>query len=120
PLVPCLACANPISTEAAACPKCGHPNTPPAPTGGPAARPPAEGVPSCYRCSNPATTRCQSCNALSCALHLSSIYVAHGRGGAYELRCESCYQSAEAWKVFGYVVFAVVVVGLILFLSVGR
>jgi hypothetical protein len=99
PLINCPACGRQISTEAEACPQCGHPNRPPA-------REPAG--PSCYACSATATTRCQSCGALSCAQHLQSIYVPHGRGGAYELRCESCYSSAQARKVVGWVIAGII------------
>jgi hypothetical protein len=107
-LIPCPACGHQISVEAEACPQCGHPNRPAAPAAGP----------KCYACSAPATTRCQSCGALSCAQHLQSIYVPHGRGGAYELRCESCYSSAVSWKVFGWVVGGIVlIIGLVIFLS---
>ena len=99
-LLPCPECGREISTLAESCPGCGHPNRPratPAPTG-----------PTCYSCSATATTRCQSCGALSCAEHLQSIYVTHGRGGAYELRCESCYASAKALQIGGWIVFAIV------------
>jgi hypothetical protein len=101
PLINCPACGREISTEAEACPQCGHPNRPStrAPSG-----------PTCYACSAAATTRCQSCGALSCAQHLQSIYVPHGRGGAYELRCESCYSSAMSWKVFGWIFGGIVLV----------
>lgn len=103
PLIPCPECGRQISTAAEACPQCGHPNrTAPKteadwePTG-----------PRCYACSAAATTRCQRCGALSCAVHLNSIYVSHGQGGAYELRCESCYSSAMAWKVVGFIIIGV-------------
>ncbi len=98
-LIECPACGRRISAEAAACPQCGHPNR--------LAAPAAEG-PKCYACPALATTRCQSCGALSCAQHLQSIYVPHGRGGAYELRCESCYSSAETWKIVGWIVSGIV------------
>jgi hypothetical protein len=98
PLINCPACGRQISTEAEACPQCGHPNRPTAPATGPP----------CYACSAAATTRCQRCGALSCAQHLQSIYVSHGQGGAYELRCESCYSSAAIWKVVGWVLAGVV------------
>ena len=105
PLIPCPECGRQISTAAEACPGCGHPNRP--------ARREADG-PECYACSAPATTRCQACGTLSCAVHLQSIYVSHGRGGAYELRCESCHASAMTWKVvgwaFGAVVFAIIAI----------
>jgi hypothetical protein len=101
PLIPCPACGHEISTEAEACPQCGHPNRP-------ASRAPAG--PTCYACSAEATTRCQSCGALSCAQHLQSIYVQHGHGGAYELRCESCYSSAMSWKIVGWVFAGIVLI----------
>src|SRR5262249_4877165 len=101
PLSTCPACGRQISTEAESCPQCGHPNrvAPRAPPG-----------PKCYACSAPATTRCQRCGALSCAQHLQRIYVAHGRGVACEVRCESCYSSAMVWKVVGGILFVVVLI----------
>ncbi len=107
PLIPCPACGHSISIEAEACPQCGHPNRP---------APRAATGPTCYACSAPATTRCQSCGALSCAEHLQSIYVAHGRGGAYELRCESCYSSAMTWKVFSWVFAGIVLIVVLVFI----
>jgi uncharacterized membrane protein YvbJ len=100
-LIPCPECGREISIAAEACPGCGHPNRvrPHAPTG-----------PTCYSCSAAATTRCQSCGALSCAEHLQSIYVTHGRGGAYELRCQSCYESAKARQIVGWIIFAIILV----------
>jgi hypothetical protein len=71
---------------------------------------PAVAGPKCYACAAVATTRCQSCGALSCAQHLQSIYVSHGEGGAYELRCEDCYSSAMVWKVVGGVFFVIVLI----------
>ena len=85
-LIECPACGRQISAEANACPQCGHPNR-------------AAGL-KCYACAVPATTRCQSCGALSCVRHVQSIYVSHGEGGANELRCETCYSSAEARTAF--------------------
>ena len=102
PLMDCPACGRKISTEAEACPQCGHPTRL-------AARAPAG--PKCYACSAAATTRCQRCGALSCATHLQPLFVAHGEGGGYELRCANCYASAMTWKVVGCV-FA----GIILFI----
>lgn len=103
-LISCQACGNQISSAAEACPQCGHPNSAAPrrqrqPTG-----------PSCYACSNTATTRCQSCGTLSCASHLDSIYVRHGRGGAYELRCKDCYSSAQAWQAVGCVISIIVLI----------
>ena len=106
PLIECAACGREISTEAEACPQCGHPNR--------AAARAATG-PKCYACSAAATTRCQSCGVLSCAQHLRSIYVTHGRGGAYELRCESCYSSAMVWKIVGGIIFLIVLVIILVF-----
>ena len=118
-LIACPACGHQISTEAAACPNCGHPNRAAAPA--PAPPPPVPTGPQCYACLAPATTRCQSCGALSCAVHLESIYVQHGHGGAYELRCQSCYESAETWKVVGWVIAGVVVIFvLIMMTQIGR
>ena len=109
PLINCPECGHRVSTEAEACPQCGHPSRPPV-------REPAG--PKCYACSLEATTRCQSCGALSCAEHLQSIHVYHGRGGAYELRCDSCYSSASAWKVTSWVLAGIViVVGLVIALA---
>jgi hypothetical protein len=111
-LIPCSACGRQISTEAEACPQCGHPNR--------LATSTLTG-PKCYACSSLATTRCQSCGAMSCAQHLQSIFVWHGRGGAYELRCESCYSSAQTWKVVGWVIGGIVlVIILIIWSQMGR
>jgi hypothetical protein len=110
PLINCPACGHKISVEAEACPECGHPNRP-------STRVPAG--PKCYACSATATTRCQSCGALSCALHLQSIYVQHGDGGAYELRCKSCYESAQSWKVVGWIILAAFVI-FILFICLAK
>ena len=109
PLIECPACGRQISIEAEACPQCGHPNrrSDLAPTG-----------PRCYACAALATTWCQSCGRLSCAQHLQSIYVPHGHGGAYELRCESCYSSAQTWKIFGWIIAGIVLlIMLMVFLS---
>ena len=108
PLIPCPACGREISIAAEACPQCGHPNR---------ATTQASQGPTCYACSATATTRCQRCNALSCAEHVKSIYVPHGKSGAYELRCESCYSTAMAWKIVGWVIMGVIllVVALIFF-----
>jgi len=99
PLIACPACGRQISIAAEACPQCGHPNRPAADT---------QSGPRCYHCSAAATTRCQCCGVLSCAVHLQPIYVNHGRGGANELRCNSCYGSAMIWKVVGFVIFAII------------
>ena len=77
--------------------------------------------PKCYSCSAPATTRCQSCGALSCAQHLESIYVIHGEGGAYELRCESCHSSAMSAKVFAWILGGIaLIVILVIWSQMGR
>ena len=112
PLTNCPECGRQVSTAADACPQCGHPllAVATAPSG-----------PKCYSCSVAATTRCQSCGALSCAQHLQSIYVSHGKGGTYELRCESCYSSAQAWRVFGWIVGGIgVIIVLIIWSQMGR
>lgn len=87
----CSACAKQISVEAEACPNCGQPNRP------------APAKLQCYSCASAATTKCQHCNKLSCPVHLNSIFVEHGKGGAYELRCTDCYESAHNWKVISWV-----------------
>jgi hypothetical protein len=53
--------------------------------------------------------------------HLRSIFVRRGNGGAYELRCDSCYSSAQAYHAFlwilalvGLIIFAVIVFGVAL------
>jgi len=105
PLINCRACGHQISVEAEACPQCGHPNRP-------STR--AEAGPKCYACSATATTKCQSCGTPSCVEHLQSIYARHIRGGAYELRCESCYSSAMAWRVISWIVFGIaLLIGLL-------
>jgi hypothetical protein len=106
PLIECPACGRQISAAADACPQCGHPNRPAAPAAGP----------KCYACAAAATTRCQSCGALSCAQHLQSIYVYHGDGGAYELRCQNCYSSAEAWKAFRWIFVGIAFVVMLVLL----
>ena len=70
---------------------------------------PVRDGPMCYACAAAATTRCQSCGSMSCVRHVDSIYVSHGNGGAYELRCENCYSSAVIWKVVGATLAAIVV-----------
>jgi hypothetical protein len=105
PLNPCPACGRQISTEAESCPQCGHPNKPSFVFA-------EKSGPTCYACRTTATTRCQSCGKLSCAMHVNSIYVSHGHGGGYELRCNSCYSYAQVWQVIGIIAF--VFVGLII------
>jgi hypothetical protein len=125
-LISCPECGRQISTAAEACPGCGYPirsgGRPPAPAsaaerefqqkvdeiGKKAAAAKEPDGPRCYSCPRTATTRCQSCGAFSCAEHLQSIWVSHGKGGAYELRCQSCYESAQAWQTFGWV-FGIIV-----------
>ncbi|MFM8223157.1 MAG: zinc ribbon domain-containing protein, partial [Planctomycetaceae bacterium] len=64
PLVNCPECSRQVSTAADACPQCGYPmqSASPAPVG-----------PKCHACAAAATTRCQSCGALSCVQHLQII-----------------------------------------------
>jgi len=102
-LIPCPACGRQISVEAIVCPQCGHPACA------------AAAEPKCYACAAPATTRFQSYGTLSCALHLQSIFVAHGDGGSYELQCESCRSSAEAWYIFGLALAGIaLMIGLVI------
>jgi hypothetical protein len=108
PLVSCPECGRQISTAAEACPQCGHPNRPTQQTG--------PSGPTCYACSAQATTRCQSCGALSCALHLQSIFVSRGHGGgAYELRCKNCYSWAQAWQIIGFVIIGIILLVVAMF-----
>lgn len=104
PLIDCPECGRAISTEAEACPQCGHPNQ-------------ADifrwAGPSCYACSSVATTKCQSCGKFSCARHLQSTWA--GRG--YELRCRKCYSSAKMLITFHWM-FAAVAVAIVLMLLV--
>ena len=110
PLIQCSACGRQISTEADTCPQCGHPNR---------AAPRAAGQP-CYSCSAAATTR-SSKRVQAGRTPSRSIFVSHGRGGAYELRCDSCYSSAVTWKVVGWIFFAVVaIIILTMFVGIGR
>jgi hypothetical protein len=100
-LVSCPICSRDISSAAVSCPQCGHPMSPAIPTG-----------PTCYKCQSLATTRCQSCGAVSCIQHLRSV---HFWGEArHELRCESCQESAMARKV-ALVILQVLIVILALF-----
>jgi hypothetical protein len=99
PLISCPACGSQISTEAEACPQCGHPNR---------ATTQAAPGPKCYACSAAATTRCMWCNALSCALHVQSVNVFDGhRSFSTALLCPDCLAKGKenlAWqRAFGCV-----------------
>jgi hypothetical protein len=108
PLINCSACDRQISTEAESCPQCGHPNR--------AASHSPRGK--CYACEAAPTTKCQKCGRLSCAQHLQHTFVPHGRGGANELLCKSCFSEVEASKSFYFVMRIVVgIVGVILLVS---
>lgn len=107
PLTNCPECDHRVSTAAEACPSCGHP-----------LRPDDDAGPTCYACRAEATTRCQSCGTFSCPRHLQNTYVQRGNSGSNELRCESCYNSAQMWKALGCVLVAVFAV--IFFLTMGR
>ena len=112
PLINCPACGHRISIEAEACPECGHPNRHPTQ---------AHDEAKCHACSATATTRCHKCNALSCAQHVQSIYVPHGEGGAYELRCKSCYDDAAFWRGFRWVILGILfIIFLIFMVSMSR
>ena len=53
---------------------------------------------------------------MSCPRHLESVYVSHGQGGAYELRCDSCYSSAETWKfLWPIIMFGIAIVAFLIF-----
>jgi hypothetical protein len=103
-LIPCPECDRMISEAASACPQCGHP-----------CDPLKDSVsPSCYSCDAVATTRCEKCNALSCARHLRSVYVQYGDRGGREMRCDKCYSSAVTGKVIGAIIFVVVLIIILL------
>ena len=110
-LVKCLACGRQISSEAEACPQCGHPNK---------TASPASVGPRCYACPAQATTLCQSCGAMSCVTHLKSVFVHHGpdHGGGYELRCESCHSSYMTWRIVAGIIAGFVFILLVL--TMGR
>lgn len=111
-LIHCPECDRQVSTQAAACPGCGHPIADTAPV------PPSEPAgPGCYSCTAAATTRCQRCGTLSCAEHLQSIYVSRGKGGSYELRCESCYSMAWMWRIVSGVLFVIVLIFILIIWS---
>jgi hypothetical protein len=61
-LIGCPACGRQISSEADACPQCGHPNrkTPPAATGLPS---------QCRSCGEPGVGACKACGRFYCARH---------------------------------------------------
>jgi hypothetical protein len=46
---------------------------------------------------------------------LQSIYVSANRGGGYELRCETCYESARAWQIVGWVFTGIIVLIMVIF-----
>jgi hypothetical protein len=62
PLIQCAACGRQISTEAEACPQCGHPNRS-TPISAPAART------TCRSCAQPAVGSCKACGGFYCASH---------------------------------------------------
>jgi hypothetical protein len=72
PLICCTACGRQISTEAAACPQCGHPN-----------RPASLAPTPCKSCSQPAIGACKKCGKFYCAKH--------GGGTSYGPLCSTCY-----------------------------
>lgn len=110
PLVDCPVCGRGISSEAAACPQCGHPNRSPTDSAPPSTSP------QCYACTATATTRCQACGALSCVQHVRSIYVSRGKGGSHELRCEKCDEAAVDWNRDGCIIQALVVAFIVAFI----
>lgn len=116
-LIDCPECGRQVSSAAEACPQCGYPISPVLPL---------STEPSCYACSGTSTTRCQSCGKFSCAMHLEPIFVHYyyRRGGASELRCQSCVKQAEGrqriWAIsVGISLGLVVVVGVVTFATIG-
>lgn len=112
-LVPCEACGRSISTEAAACPQCGHPGA-----GGPRALPRASlpaavgSGPPCHACEAPATTRCSRCGTPCCVEHLAAAAVGGRWGSEVALRCADCAGVAE--RIRRLRVVLTVVVGIVL------
>ncbi len=82
-LIPCPACANPLSPEAELCPQCGHPTS--------EHRVSAPRPEPCYKCGAAATQRCVHCEAFSCAAHLNNY--ANQHGGV--LLCTTCGERQE-------------------------
>jgi hypothetical protein len=81
PLIHCTECGQQISTEAEACPQCGHPNrrTPPA-----APRLATQ----CKTCAQPAVGSCKACGGFYCA--------SHGGLASFGLNapiCSACYDA---------------------------
>lgn len=106
PLIPCPVCTNHISVEAAACPRCGHPNRPDEPLSDQRA---------CYSCDAAATTRCESCGIGSCREHLSLTTVYYGKRREEEFRCADCAKLAVGWRTFeGLLIFVFVFVMIVL------
>jgi hypothetical protein len=99
-LISCPECGGKLSTAAEACPHCGHPADL-------ITRPQKRNVPAqpkCYACERMATTRCQKCGKLSCAVHLTNVRVRHN----YELRCKSCYQSVQSARLISVVILLII------------
>ena len=69
--------------------------------------------PVCHACASPATTRCQSCGALSGAVHVHSAYVTGGDSNRYELRCTRCQSTAMVWRIVSGILFVVAVVSVL-------
>ena len=99
PLITCPACGHRISVEAEACPECGHPN-----------RLMKSAGPTCYACSAPATTRCERCDAFSCALHVQSGSLGKGRA----LLCKSCKEWADKQRTIAWIIAGVFIAVIII------
>lgn len=67
----------------------------------------------CRACASPVTTRCQSCDALSCAVHVHGTYVTGGDSNRYELRCAGCRSAAMVWRSVSGILFVVAVVSML-------
>jgi hypothetical protein len=113
-LIPCPACGREISTQAEACPQCGHPNQ--------HISLPAKNEPACYCCDRRATTRCQNCNALSCGLHLYNVFRWHStKHGSHDLLCGDCVKSHNRWVMLGWYLIgaglALAILGMIVLIA---
>ncbi|WP_390844256.1 zinc ribbon domain-containing protein [Anatilimnocola floriformis] len=111
PLIICPECAQKISTAAEACPHCGYPM-----------RPASKGsAATCHACAQPATTRCHRCNQLSCIAHVWNVQFSGAHSTHIEHYCADCLKSHQDSQrgclILFLVVFAIVVVGGLVFLS---
>ena len=99
PLIGCPACGRQISTEAEACPQCGHPNNLV-----------AEGTPrrKCYACAAEATLKCQKCGRRGCMDHIVGQTVGFGQYALNAMLCKDCGSRANTYNWVALVLIAIV------------